>query len=134
MPIPKEPVPIYQDRVTFDSLNKHWKEHPPKPRGPKGPNFGTADRFGVDEKLKYKKQAKLWNSGQDGRKIDVNGDPVPGPGNYNTIEIWKGKINKPKKTKDPNKRCWSAAPKVGERILKSISKGPSFSIYNSRNY
>lgn len=51
---------------------------------------------------------------------------MPGPGHYKTTEVWKGK------KKGKMKRPFSANPKIGDRILKSISKGPTFSIYHSK--
>jgi len=62
-------------------------------------------------------------------QLDPKGNPVPGPGAYKISEVWKGK----KVKKRRGKRPYSANPKIGDRILKTISKGPSFSIYHSRS-
>jgi hypothetical protein len=63
------------------------------------------------------------------KTLDKKGNPVPGPGSYNLSEVWKGKKLKKRRKKRP----YSANPKIGDRILKSISKGPSISIYHSRS-
>lgn len=78
----------------------------------------------MNEKEKYSKKIQLHNdAGVQGLpELDPKADPVPGPGAYNTTEVWNGK-----KTK--MRRPYSAQPKIGEKILKSISKGPTTSVY-----
>ena len=116
-----EPIPVAYR--TFDSWHKYYKKNPPNPYAKKGPGFGNAERFGMDEKAKHIKEIKTYNEGnQLGKELDPNTDPVPGPGNYKITEVWNGKIVK-------SRRPYSAQPKVGERILTKISKGPSVSIY-----
>ena len=79
-PVPKFPEPIPQDRRTFSAIAKRTKKNPPKPRGPKGPHFGKADRFNMDAQAKYSKQIKLFNAADIGRTLDAKSNPVPGPG------------------------------------------------------
>lgn len=121
--IPKYPYPISQSYRTFDSWSKYYKVNKPNPRQKDAPGFGKAERFGMDEKAKFQKQIKLYNEGiGDGKELDPKADPVPGPGAYNLSEVWKGK-------KVKMRRPYSAQPKTGERILSSISKGPTISCY-----
>jgi len=133
VPVPKTPEPIYQHFMTFQGYSRKWegKGKNKKVRGPvkqedREPFFGKSLRFDKTEKERVSKAIKLYNENNDeGKKIDPKQDPVPGPGYYKTQEVWKGKDVR-------MRRPYSANPKVGDKILKSISKGPSISIYNSR--
>lgn len=134
-PPPKNPDPVHQNFMTFTRYQKKWegKGKNRKVRGPvkkeeKEPHFGKDVRFPKTEKQLMANSVRLFNQNNDqGKKIDPKQDPVPGPGYYKLGEVWTGKKIDSKKV-----RPYSANPKVGERIIKSISKGPVFSIYNSR--
>lgn len=121
--VPELPEPIPQAFRTFQSWQKYYKVNKPNPKQKNAPGFGLSQRFGIDEKAKYAKEIKLYNQGNTvGKQLDPKADPVPGPGTYQTTEVWNGK-------KVKMRRPYSAQPKPGERILKSISKGPTCSIY-----
>lgn len=121
--IPQFPEPIPQAYQTFDNWRKYYKVNKPNPRQKKAPGFGLAERFGLDEKQKYQREIKLYNEGNTiGKELDPKSDPVPGPGHYKLAEVWNGK-------KVKMRRPYSAQPKPGERILMSISKGPTCNVY-----
>lgn len=121
--IPQYPEPIPQAYQTFDNWRKYYKVNKPNPRQKRAPGFGLQERFGIDEKAKYSREIKLYNEGNTvGKELDPKADPVPGPGHYQLSEVWTGK-------KVKMRRPYSAQPKPGERILKSISKGTTCSIY-----
>lgn len=121
--VPDLAEPIPQAYQTFDKWRKYYKINKPNPRQKKAPGFGLADRFGLDEKAKYQREIKLFNEGNTiGKELDPKSDPVPGPGHYKLAEVWNGK-------KVKMRRPYSAQPQPGEKILKSISKGPTCSIY-----
>lgn len=130
---PKLADPTYQNFMTFQKYEKKWKGKGKnrKVRGPikkedREPHFGKAQRFPKTEKERVKRAVRLYNDNNDeGKTIDPKQDPVPGPGYYKLQEVWKGK-------KVKMRRPYSANPKVGQKILKSISKGPTFSLYHSR--
>lgn len=136
VPIPKTPEPIYQNFMTFHGYARKWegKGKNKKVKGPvkqedKEPFFGKATRFEKTEKERVLNSVKLFNeNNNEGKKIDPKQDPIPGPGYYKTQEVWKGKIINPKYIRRP----YSVNPKTGDKILKTISKGPSISIYNSK--
>lgn len=128
----KKLEPVYQDRVTFTSIQKKNSKKSKKPRSYRDPHFGKQQRFQKTQKEKFDRQIRLYNdSNQEGRTIDPKNDPSPGPGYYKLQETWKGKIL-PTKGKRRVRRPYSAQPKIGQRILQKMSKGPSFSIYNPR--
>lgn len=121
--VPKHPDPIPAAYKTFDSWHQYYKVNKPNPKQKNGPGFGLSARFGLDEKAKYRREIIKYNEGNTvGKELDPKSDPVPGPGAYNLEEVWKGK-----KTK--LRRPYSAQPQVGQRIMSSISKGPSVSVY-----
>jgi len=123
--VPKHPTAIPVDFQTFLGLQNYYKKHPPKPRGDKSRFLGTSDRF-------PKSTSELWKStvekhNKAGLKpLDEKKPPFPGPGKYRITEVWEGKEIKGKKG-----RSVSSKPERGDRLLKMISKGPSFSIYHS---
>lgn len=132
VPVEKNPKPIPQDIQTFDKIAKIFPESKRKKwrKGePKDPYFGRAKRFRKPEIEKWKDRARRFNShNSQGKSISIKNGPQPGPGRYNLIHKWKGKNVRSKKMK----RSYSAAPKRGERVFDSISKGPSTSIYYPR--
>lgn len=121
--VPKFNKPIPVAYRTFEDWGRYYKAHKPNPRQKDAPGFGKSARFGLDEKAKYRREILKYNEGNtEGKELDPKADPIPGPGHYNLSEVWKGK-----KTK--LRRAYSAQPKPGQRIMSSISKGPSISGY-----
>lgn len=121
--IPKfaEPIPVAYK--TFDDWRRYYKVNKPNPKQKNAPGFGLSERFGLDEKAKYRREILKYNEGNtEGKELDPKADPVPGPGAYNLSEVWKGK-----KTK--LRRPYSAQPQPGQRIMSAISKGPTISAY-----
>jgi hypothetical protein len=130
----KTAEPIPRDRRTFSAIAQRTKKHPPKPRGPKGPHFGRAPRFGHDQKKKWSKEVRNYNDANPDREVplDPKNDKMPGPGRYETLEVWPGKKPHKKSRRKKKPTPFIDAPKIGQRPQSAISKGTTFSIYHSR--
>ena len=117
--IPKFPVPLPADKVTFERISLKMKK---KEKGVK--TFGKDSRFSVPDNVKWAKVVEKFNGANayPNKTLDPKRDPVPGPAAYNLTSHWKGKPEKKKKkAKEP-------LPNLFEKI----STGPSISIYHRR--
>ena len=103
-----------------------------------GKKFGMAPRFPKEPLEMHREAVKKRNDANvDGLAVlDPKADPIPGPGYYKVTETWRGKqvkgSNKPRGRKKGKRRPYSANPGVGDKILRTISKGPTLSIYHKK--